>query len=129
MLQLQILSGKQAGHLWEARHFPVRVGRAIESDLCLEDDGVWAEHFQLTTATETGFVLAACPGAFVTVNQVPVETARLKNGDLITAGAVKLSFRLSATRQRSLRVRESLVWALVFGVSLGQIVLIAWLLA
>ena len=128
MFQFQILSGKQAGHLWEARRFPVRVGRAPDSDLCFEDDGVWPEHFALTAAAETGFTLSAHPGALVTVNQAPVSTALLKNGDVVTAGAVKLAFQLSATRQRSLRAREWFVWAVISGVSLGQVVLIAWLL-
>lgn len=128
MLQLQILSGKQAGHLWEARRFPVRVGRAAESDLCLEEDGVWAEHFQLSSAVETGFTLTAYPGALVTVNRMPIQTVVLKNGDLITAGAVKLSFRLSVTRQRSLRAREWFVWAMIIGLSLGQLGLLVWLL-
>lgn len=128
MLQLQILSGKQAGHLWEARHFPVRVGRVAGSDLCLEDDGVWDEHFQLTTDAETGFTLVAHSGALVTVNQTPATTVRLKSGDIITAGAVKMSFYLSETRQRGLRLRESIVWALIVGVSLGQLLLIRWML-
>jgi pSer/pThr/pTyr-binding forkhead associated (FHA) protein len=129
MVQFQILSGKQAGLLWEARRFPVRVGRAAGNDLQLEDEGVWDEHFQITVDSETGFSLTAHPGAMVALNQTPVPTARLRNGDLITAGAAKLSFRLSETRQSSLRLREALVWALVVGVSLGQFALIAWLLS
>jgi predicted component of type VI protein secretion system len=129
MVQFQILSGKQAGLLWEARRFPVRVGRAAGNDLQLEDEGVWDEHFQITVDSETGFNLTAHPGAIVALNQAPVPTARLRNGDLITVGAAKLSFRLSGTRQSSLRLREALVWALVVGVSLGQLTLIAWLLS
>lgn len=128
MLQLQILSGKQAGHLWEARRFPARVGRAAGSDLCLEEDGVWDEHFQLTSDPETGFSLVAHPGALVTVNQTPAPNARLKSGDIITAGAVKISFRLSETRQPGLRLREAMVWMLIAGVSIGQLVLISWML-
>ena len=128
MLQFQILSGKQAGHLWEARRFPVRVGRAAGNDLQLEEDGVWDEHFQITTDPESGFTLAAQPGALVDVNQAPVQTVHLRNGDLITAGAAKLSFRLTETRQRSLRAREWMVWAILLGISLGQLGLISWLL-
>lgn len=62
------------------------------------------------------------------VNQTPVQTARLRNGDIITAGAVKLSFRLAPTNQRGLRLRETLAWGLIIGVSLGQLALIGWLL-
>ena len=40
MLQLSILSGKTAGTEWVARRFPVRIGRAPDSDLKLEDAGI-----------------------------------------------------------------------------------------
>ncbi len=128
MLQLQILSGKQAGFLWEARRFPVRIGRESSNDLRLEDDGIWAEHFQLSSDAETGFTLTTHPGALVMINQAPVQTARLKNGDVITVGAAKVAFRLSPTRQRGLRLREWSVWGLIGGISAGQLVLIWWLL-
>lgn len=129
MVQFHIISGQQAGLLWEARRFPVRVGRAVGNDLQLADAGVWEEHFQITVDSETGFHLMAHPGAMVALNQTPVPSARLRNGDVITVGAAKLSFRLSETRQSSLRLREALVWALVVAVSLGQLTLIAWLLS
>ena len=128
MLQLEILSGKQAGNRIEARRFPFLVGRDASNDLHLEDDGVWNEHFQITSDPETGFSLTAHPGALVMINQSPVPVARLKNGDQITTGAVRIMFSLSPTRQRGLHFRECVFWALLLGVSLGQIVLIAWLL-
>jgi len=126
MLQLKILSGKSAGVSWDARRFPVRVGRASSNDLRLEDDGVWNEHFQVALSPLEGFVLSVHPGALVTVNQTPAATMRLRNGDLITAGSARLCFRLSATRQRGLRLQEWLVWALVLSAMLGEIALIVW---
>lgn len=128
MLQLQILSGKSAGVLWDTRRFPVRIGRAANSDLRLEDDGVWEEHFQLALSPPEGFVLTAQPGALVNVNGVAAQTLRLRNGDLITAGSVKLCFRLSETRQPSLRAREWLVWSLIAMLGLGELALMVWLL-
>ncbi len=128
MIQLQILSGRQAGVLWNARRFPVHVGRADANDLQLTDDGVWDKHFALALDRAEGFLLTAHPGAIVTVNQAPVQTARLRNGDLITAGSAKLCFRLGETRQRSLRLREWFVWTLIAGVGLSQVALIYWLL-
>lgn len=127
MLQLQIVSGKQAGLLWGARRFPVLVGRSPECDLRLEEDGVWAQHFQITSDPESGFSLTADPDAVVMVNQLPVASIRLKNGDFITAGAVKISFRLSPTKQSSLRLREVFVASLIAAVSLGQIAIVLWL--
>lgn len=128
MIQLQILSGQQAGVFWNARRFPVHVGRAGGNDLQLADDGVWDEHFELALNRAEGFLLSAHPGAIVMVNQAPVQTTRLRNGDLITAGSAKLCFRLAETRQRGLRLREWFVWSLIIGVCLGQIALIYWLL-
>lgn len=128
MVQLQVISGKQAGILWEARRFPVQVGRSAGNDLSLEDDGVWEQHFQITSAPDTGFTLSAQSGALVMVNQTPVESVRLKNGDLITAGAAKLSFRLSPTRQRGLRLREWFVWSLIAGITAAQLAFVVWLI-
>jgi pSer/pThr/pTyr-binding forkhead associated (FHA) protein len=124
MIQLQIISGRQAGLLWEARRFPVRVGRGADTDLRLEDDGVWENHFQVDVDAKTGFNLSVPSGVLVSVNKAPVASARLRNGDIITAGAVQLSFRLSPTRQRSLRLREWFVWGLLLAVTAGQIVLV-----
>jgi hypothetical protein len=128
VIQLEVLSGRQAGLLHEARHFPFLVGRAPANALQLEDDGVWAEHFQLAVDPKNGFTLTARPGALVMVNESPAEAARLKNGDVITAGAARLRFRLSPTEQRGLRGRELLVWTLLLGVTISQLGLVLWLL-
>ena len=128
MVQLQIISGKQAGLLWEARRFPVRVGRRADMDLQIEDDGVWDDHFQLSLDPQSGFHISAQPGVLLAVNQAPVPAARLRNGDVITVGAVQISFRLSPTRQKSLRLREWFVWGLLATLTVGQLVLIFALL-
>ena len=124
MVQLQIISGKQAGLLWEARRFPVQVGRSGGADLRLEGEGVWEQHFELSVDAETGFNLRAHPGAIISINQAQVEAARLRNGDIITAGAAQIAFRLSATQQRSLRLREWFVWTLLAAITVGQLVLV-----
>jgi predicted component of type VI protein secretion system len=128
MLQLEILYGRQAGFLWDSRRFPVCVGRGSQCDLQIEADGVWERHFEISLAAETGFHLRTCADAVVMINQVPVATARLKNGDMLTVGAAKLAFRLSPTRQSSLRWREWSVWLLLAGVTTGQALLVNWLL-
>jgi hypothetical protein len=128
VIQLEVLSGRQAGLLHEARHFPILVGRAAANALQLEDDGVWAEHFQLAVDPKNGFTLTARPGALVMVNELPAEAARLKNGDVITAGAARLRFRLSPTEQRGLHGRELLVWTLLLSVTISQLGLVLWLL-
>ena len=128
MIQLNILAGKQAGTHTVARHFPFHVGRAPGNELQLEDDGVWDQHLTLEFQPQSGFNLATAPEALVTVNGDPVHNTTLRNGDTITIGSVKLQFWLAAAAQGSLRVREGFVWALMGGVTAGQMALIYWLL-
>ena len=54
------------------------------------------------------------------VNHQPVQTALLRNGDVITLGSVKLRFWLAAAQQRGLRLREGFVWALLAAVIFNQ---------
>jgi predicted component of type VI protein secretion system len=128
MVQLQILSGKQAGTRWVARRFPVRIGRSAANDLQLEESGVWDEHLELSFDPAQGFLLNPRPNALVTVNRETAQTARLRNGDSIEIGPVQLRFWLAETRQRGLRIREWFVWTLVVAVSLGEVALVYWLL-
>ena len=128
MVQLRILSGKKAGTRWDARRFPVRIGRSAASDLQLEEEGIWDEHFKLTFSRAEGFMLVGGPDALVTVNHEPVQTARLRNGNSIEVGAVRMQFWLGETRQRSLHLREGFVWTLIVAISLGEIAVIYWLI-
>jgi len=127
MIQLNVLSGKKAGSQTVVRHFPFRVGRAPENHLQLEDDGVWDRHLALELQGG-GFNLAVAPGALVAVNGGPFQNQMLRNGDTITLGSAKLQFWLAAARQRGLRWRELLVWALIAAVTAAQIALIYRLL-
>ncbi len=128
MVQLRLLSGSQAGFSWETRRFPVRIGRAPDADLQLEEPGVWSRHARLSLQPGAGFVLGAESAAAVLVNGEPVTEARLRNGDTIELGAVKLRFWLTPTEQRNQRLREWLAWAGIALVSLGQVALVYWLL-
>jgi pSer/pThr/pTyr-binding forkhead associated (FHA) protein len=128
MLQLNILSGKMAGTRWEARRFPVRIGRAATNDLQLEENGVWDRHCELDFHPAEGFVLTTGPGALASVNGQPARHAILRNGDRIEFGSAKLQFWLGDTRQRGLRIREGFVWTLIVAISLGQVALVYWLL-
>ncbi|MEI6193841.1 MAG: FHA domain-containing protein [Verrucomicrobiota bacterium] len=128
MIQLNILTGKKAGTHTVARHFPFRVGRAPGNELQLEDDGVWDQHLTLEFQPQSGFNLATAPDALVTVNGDPVHNTTLRNGDTITVGSVKLQFWLAAAAQGSLRVREGFVWTLLALVTLGQFILLYWLI-
>ena len=128
MIQLDVLSGKKAGSQTVVRRFPFRVGRAPENHLQLDDDGVWDRHLALEFQRNESFTLAVAPDALATVNNEPVQTAPLRNGDIISFGSVKIQFWLAAARQRGLRFRELFVWSLIILVTLGQFVLIYWLI-
>jgi pSer/pThr/pTyr-binding forkhead associated (FHA) protein len=127
MIQFNVLSGRKAGSRTVVRRFPFRVGRAPDNDLQLDDDGVWNEHLTLGFESE-GFNLAVAPGALIAVNGGPFQNQTLRNGDIITVGSAKLQFWLAAARQRGLRTREYFVWTLLLLVTLGQFVLIYWLI-
>jgi pSer/pThr/pTyr-binding forkhead associated (FHA) protein len=128
MIQLDILSGKKAGAQTFARHFPFRIGRASQNDLQLEDDGVWDQHLVLEFQKQEGFNLTTSPDAIATVNGEPVQNKILRSGDTITIGSARLQFWLAAPQQRRLRSGENFVWALLVFVTLGQFILIYWLL-
>ena len=128
MVQFNVLSGKQAGRQQAVRRFPFRIGRAAENDLRLDDDGVWDRHLILEFQRQDGFRLVAADDALAAVNGQPVQNRSLRNGDIITLGSAQLQFWLAAPMQRGLATRECFVWALLILVTLGQFVLIYWLL-
>jgi pSer/pThr/pTyr-binding forkhead associated (FHA) protein len=128
MIQLDILSGKKAAAQTVARHFPFRIGRAAQNDLQLEDDGVWDQHLILEFQKQNGFNLTTSANALTTVNGEPVQNKILRNGDTITIGSARLQFWLAATQQRGLHFSENFVWVLLIVVTLGQFILIYWLL-
>ena len=127
MIQLTVLNGRQAGTRWVARRFPSQIGRSSKSHLCLDDDGVWDQHFQLAIRPEEGAVLFSGSAAFTAVNGHQVRQAVLRNGDLIEIGSVRLLFGLSPTRQYSLRFREVLTWIALGALGFGQVAVIYWL--
>jgi pSer/pThr/pTyr-binding forkhead associated (FHA) protein len=124
MVQFNILSGKKAGAQTAARRFPFRIGRAPGNDLQLDDDGIWDQHLTLEFNRENGFTVAVASNALIAINGSPVQTAVLRNGDIITLGSAKLQFWLAAARQRGLRLREAFVWMLLAAVTAAQFALI-----
>lgn len=127
MVQLNILSGNKAGDIFVSRHFPVRLGRASSGQLQLEEPGIWDEHLKLELARE-GFLLKVEPGALARVNGELISETRLRNGDVIEIGVVKLQFWLSAVVQKRLVLREALNWITVAAILLAQVAILYRLL-
>jgi hypothetical protein len=122
MVQLQILSGKKAGEQFTASRLPLQFGRASGADARLEEPGVWPRHFQITRQGRE-VVCQAQPGALLSVNGVQSDQAVLRNGDVISIGALRIQFSLSPVRQSSLRASEWIVWTALALLCLGQVVL------
>ena len=128
MIQLRILSGKQAGNEIVVRRFPFRIGRAANSNLPIDDAGVWDQHLRIEFRRGDGFVYAAQPEALTVINGEKVQNGVLRNGDLVELGSAQLRFWLAGTQQKTLRVREVLTWTALIALFVGQVALIYWLL-
>ncbi|MFO1475040.1 MAG: FHA domain-containing protein [Verrucomicrobiota bacterium] len=124
MVRFQILSGRQAGRVWNSRRFPVSVGRAPGRDLQLEEPGVWDDHFHLDLNPGVGFILQACPDALVSVNGQPLQHAVLRNGDVVEIGGAKLRFWLTEAPRRNQAWAETLVWMFILAATAAQVYLI-----
>ncbi|HEX4122134.1 MAG TPA: FHA domain-containing protein [Verrucomicrobiae bacterium] len=127
MVQLQILSGNGTGTKFCGSQFPIRAGRAKDSDVMLAEPGIWPRHFQITWETE-GIIIEAEPDALMSVNDKGVRRAVLRNGDIITVGAVKIRFSLGPVRQSSMALRETLTWVALGALCLWQVALVYILL-
>jgi hypothetical protein len=111
VVQFTIHSREKAGRDCLASRFPYRIGRAPDADLRIEGDGVWDRHATLHFQRGEGFFLETETGALVSVNGQRTDRVRLRNGDWIECGSVKMRCWLAASKQRSLRPREFLTWA------------------
>ena len=127
IVQFQYLSGKKSGSVRCVDRFPWVIGRAATADLPLVEPGVWDKHAQVELEPGLGVMLQMLPGALGSVNDQALDRTLLRNGDIIAIGSVKLQFWLGQTRQYSFRLRETLTWVALVGLSLGQIALI-WFL-
>jgi pSer/pThr/pTyr-binding forkhead associated (FHA) protein len=126
MIQLQVLSGNQAGAVIVARRFPFCIGRASAMDLCLNDPGVWDHHLVLALMPESGFILSRQSDALAYINGTGFDQIALRNGDVIELGSARLQFWLAQTRQRSFRQREILTWCFLGLLCLTQVALVYW---
>ena len=127
MFQFEVLSGKQAGGLWLARRFPVRLGRSRESDLRVEEPGVYDAHAAFAFDEHRHLQLHVLEPATAAVNDEPTRLRALRNGDVLRFGSVTLRLWLAPVRQRGLRLGEALLWLLWFGVAIAQLALLRWL--
>lgn len=127
MIQIDILSGGKAGHRTVVRQFPFGVGRSAQSNLRLEDSGVWDRHLEFSVRADEGVIVTASNEAATLLNGEQIQSALLRNGDLVEAGSVKMRFGFSPISQSTLRVREVATWLALAALCLAQVALIYWL--
>jgi predicted component of type VI protein secretion system len=127
VIQLHILSGRQAGGEFVVRRFPFLIGRA-GAHLPLEDAGVWERHLQIDFPRGEGFTFTTQSEAGVILNGTPAAAGLLRNGDLLELGAARLRVWLTRTRQPGLRWCESLIWISLLALMAAQAALVWWLL-
>jgi pSer/pThr/pTyr-binding forkhead associated (FHA) protein len=123
MIALRIVTGRCAGNLHTVRRLPCEIGRAPGSAIQLEEPGVWDRHLRLELDPAEGVIATLHGEALGAVNGEPFQRHRLRNGDLIEAGGVKLQFWLAAAEQRGLRWRERALWVTI----IALVVLETWL--
>jgi hypothetical protein len=69
-------------------------------------------------------VLEVEPDALLDLNETTVKRAVLRNGDVMTVGAVRIRFSLSPVRASSQAVVEWLTWIGLGALCLGQVAII-----
>jgi len=124
MVHIRVLSGRKAGTELVTRHFPVRIGRAANATIQLEDAGVWDEHLRIDFKHREGYFATAGAEAPVRVNDEPQQRTLLRNGDTVAVGSVRLQFWLAGVAQRRLGYRETFTWVLVALVCALQVALV-----
>ena len=81
MVQLNLLSGPQAGARWVARRLPICLGRSSAAQIQLDASGVWDEHARLDFTPQEDFRLRALGDGFLAVNGALVCDCLLYTSD------------------------------------------------
>lgn len=122
---LIIRSGRASNHFVAVNHFPVTIGRSANSQLRLEDPGIWDMHAKLTLLPGKGILLQPLSDGTVTLHDQPVTTATvLRNGDIFHLSTIQCQFQLGPSAPGKLMWREWLFWLLLGAAIIGQIYLI-----
>ena len=124
MLQFNILSGSKSGKSWVAEAYPLQIGRAAGAGLRLEEAGVWDKHAEVRFDAAEGYILTGLKGAITSVNGTAIQEVRLRNGDVIEMGSVKLQCWLAEVKRRDAASRETVLWASLIALTIAQIILI-----
>jgi len=121
MLELVVLSDPGKGRRFHSDAAPIRLGRRSDLEVSLCFPGVWDLHAEIQTDPAGWFVIRPLGQCLVTINQQPIQDHRLRSGDVLGIGAVKLQFSLRSSPQRPLSYWEIAVWSMIIGVMVTAI--------
>lgn len=107
---------------------PFTVGRSTQDGYSAQAPGLWEHHLTIQADSDKGFTATVRQGAVATFEGQPFIQRSLRNGDQLRLGALELQFFLMRPERASLRVWESLVWAIFVVVMLSQFGILAALL-
>jgi len=109
MVELRQLGASSAG-VFAIKGLPFSVGRQ-GADLVLGEPGIWDLHLVIEKGNDQRFVVVPQPPATVVLAGKALAGATpLNNGDVLELGSIRLQFRISATKQRSLVASETMAW-------------------
>ncbi|MCV0370740.1 MULTISPECIES: FHA domain-containing protein [Filomicrobium] len=96
-VQIQETSDAEVSEFRFSGALMVRIGREEDNDVRLTDPTVHRYHAVISRSADVGYVvsdLSSSDGNGVIVNGERIRRQRLKDGDVITLGTAKLTFRL-----------------------------------
>lgn len=124
MVEIRVVSGKNAGRKANPSQFPFSIGRSSKTGLCLSDPGIWDHHASVLQAEDGAFFLKPGPGAVVNIDGQTPQEHRLRNGDVFACGAAQLQFWIAPAPARSLTPVELSLWGLVASVVTAEVALL-----
>jgi pSer/pThr/pTyr-binding forkhead associated (FHA) protein len=122
MLQVTVLGQAQAT-VTQISSYPFRIGRAPGDHLRIQAPGVWDNHITLEWRAAEGIHLVGSPESLTAVNGHLVKETRIRNGDLVQIGGVRLLLSVAPAAQRSFRPLEIVIWTALGAVGLAQLYL------
>lgn len=126
MVELRILSGRRSSEVIPLATFPFRIGRAADSELLLQEPGVWDRHCRIEVDETHGFRILAEGNAIVSVAGKPIQQRRLRNGESFECGSIQFRFLIAAVSRRPGRFSTILTWGLLAVVLVIELGLLLW---
>ena len=122
MLQVTLLR-PVGGGVTPVACYPFRIGRAVDDQLRLEAPGIWDRHCTLEWRGLEGVHLVGNAQALTSVNGQTVKEVRVRNGDVVDIGGVRLMLSVCPVPQRHFGLLEVLVWLTLSAIALSQLFL------